>query len=130
LELSGGSGFAVGLTTALQFLPALILPGPAGLAADRFDKRKLLRVTQGWMGMCALVLGVLAISGVAHTWHVYLIAFAFGIGSTFDVPARQSFVSDVVGAAKLPNAIALNSASFNIARMAGPALGGLVIAAF
>jgi MFS family permease len=77
----------------------------------------------------ALVLGVLAVTGVAQTWHVYLLAFAFGIGSAFDAPARQSFVSEIVGPDDLTNAVGLNSASFNLARMIGPALAGLLIAA-
>lgn len=130
LELSGGSAFAVGLTTALQFLPALLLAPYAGLAADRFAKRQLLRVTQWSMAVLALVLGVLAITEVAHTWHVYLIALLFGVVAALDMPARQAFVSEMVGTQLVPNAIGLNSASFNIGRLIGPALGGLVIAAW
>jgi len=127
LELSGGSGVAVGITTALQFLPSLLLPGISGLAADRMDKRTLLRITQAWMAVAALVLGVLAITGAARTWHVYLLALLFGVGSAFDVPARQAFVSEVVGPELLSNAIALNSAVFNSARLIGPAVAGIVI---
>jgi len=130
LELSGGSGVAVGITTALQFAPTLVLPGLSGLAADRFDKRKLLMVTQVWMALCSLVLGLLAVSGTAATWHVYVVALLFGVGSAFDIPARQSFVPEVVGAERLPNAIALNSAAFNSARLIGPGLAGLVINQF
>lgn len=130
LEVSGGSGVAVGITTALQFLPTLLLPGITGLAADRFDKRTLLRISQAWMATWALILGLLAVTGVVQTWHVYLIAALFGIGSAFDVPARQSFVSEVVGGKNLANAISLNSASFNAARLIGPGLAGLVIHQF
>ena len=130
LELSHGSALAVGITTGLQFLPMLGLSAYGGLIADRFDKRRVLRLTQGWLALCAAVLGVLAVTGVAHTWHVYLIAFAFGLGTAFDNPARQSFVSEVAGPEHLPNAIGLNSATFNAARIVGPALAGLVIAAW
>ncbi len=130
LEVSGGSGVAVGITTALQFLPTLLMPGITGLAADRFDKRLLLRLSQGWMATCAIVLGLLTVTGMVQTWHVYLIAGLFGVGSAFDVPARQSFVSEIAGVDHLPNAISLNSASFNAARLIGPGLAGLVIHQF
>src|SRR3954470_21892777 len=130
LELSGGSGLAVGITTGLQFLPMLLLSPYGGLIADRFDKRRVLKVTQAWLALSAAVLGLLAITGVAVTWHVYLIAFAFGLGTAFDNPARQAFVSEVAGREHLPNAIGLNSANFNTGRIIGPALAGLVIAAF
>ncbi len=130
LELSGGSALAVGITTGLQFLPMLVLSPYAGLIADRFDLRRILKITQGWLALCAAVLGVMAITGVAVTWHVYLIALLFGVGTAFDNPARQSFVSEVAGREHLPNAIGLNSAAFNAARIVGPAVAGLVIAAF
>lgn len=130
LELSNGSGLAVGITTALQFGPTLVLPGLSGLAADRFDKRFLLKLTQVWMAACALTLGILTIAGMAQVWHVYVLALLFGVGSAFDIPARQAFVSEVVGPEKLPNAIALNSAGFNVSRLIGPAVAGLVIHQF
>jgi len=130
LELSDGSGVAVGITTALQFGPTLVLPGLSGLAADRFDKRTLLRITQAWMAACAAILGVLTIAGHAQVWHVYLLALLFGVGSAFDIPARQAFVPEVVGSERLPNAIALNSAGFNTSRLIGPGLAGLVIHEF
>jgi MFS family permease len=130
LELSHGSGFAVGLTTALQFLPMLLLSAYGGLIADRFNKRTILKITQVWMAACAATLGIMAITGVAVTWHVYLIAFLFGIGTAFDNPARQTFVNEVVGKDLLPNAIGLNSATFHAARIVGPAAAGLIIAAF
>jgi MFS family permease len=130
LELSGGSGLAVGITTALQFLPMLLVTPYGGVIADRFDKRTILRITQSWMALSAAILGVLAISGHAQTWHVFLLALIFGIGTAFDNPARQAFVSEVVSTEYLPNAIGLNSASFNAARIVGPAVAGLVIAGF
>jgi len=129
LELSGGSGLAVGITTGLQFLPMLLLAPYGGLIADRFNKQKILKLTQTWLALCAAALGVLAVTGVATTAHVYAIAFAFGLGTAFDNPARQSFVSEVAGRDNLPNAIGLNSATFHAARIVGPALAGLVIAA-
>jgi MFS family permease len=130
LQLSHGSGVAVGITTALQFLPMLLLAPVGGLVADRFDKRRVLKITQLWLAGSAALLGLLTVTGLAHTWHVYICAFLFGLGTAFDNPARQSFVNEVVGPQWLPNAIALNSANFNGARIIGPALAGLVIAAF
>lgn len=130
LQLTGNSGTALGITTGLQFLPILLLSPYAGLVADRFPKRRLLQVTQLMLALPALVLGVLAVTGVAQSWHVYLLAFLFGIGSAFDGPARQAFVSEIVGPDELTNAVGLNSASFNLARMIGPALAGVMIAAF
>ena len=129
LELSGQSGTAIGITTGLQFLPVLLLSPYAGVIADRMPKRRLLQLTQLAMAATSLVLGVLAVSGVAQTWHVYLIAFVFGVGSAFDAPARQSFVSEMVGPDDLTNAVGLNSATFNTARIAGPGLAGLMIGA-
>ncbi len=130
LELSGGSAAAVGITTGLQFLPMLLLSAYGGLIADRFDKRKILVLTQAWLALCATALGLAAVSGVATTSLVYLIALMFGIGTAFDNPARQSYVSEVAGPEHLPNAIGLNSATFHAARIVGPAAAGLVIAAF
>ena len=130
LELSHGSGLAVGITTGLQFLPMLLLSAYGGLVADRLDKRRVLRLTQAWLALTSAALGILAVTGLAVTWHVYLIAFAFGIGTAFDNPARQAFVSEVAGSEHLTNAIGLNSATFNAARIVGPAVAGLVISAF
>jgi len=129
LQLTHNSGSALGITTGLQFLPILLLSPYAGLIADRFPKRRLLQVTQMMLAVPALILGVLAVTGVAQSWHVYVLAFIFGIGSAFDAPARQSFVSEIVGPDDLTNAVGLNSASFNLARMIGPALAGVLIAA-
>lgn len=130
LQLTNGSGTAIGITTGLQFLPMLLLSPFAGLIADRMPKRRLLQITQLSMGAVSLVLGLLAVTGAAQPWHVYLIAFVFGIATAFDAPARQSFVSEMVGADDLTNAVGLNSASFNTARIIGPAVAGLLIAAF
>lgn len=130
LELSGGSALAVGITTALQFLPSLLLSPYGGVLADRFDKRSVLRVSQTWMAICALALGLAAISGVATTPMVFALALLFGVGSAIDVPARQAFVSEMVGSELLTNAIALNAATFHLARILGPAIAGLVIHAF
>lgn len=127
LELSAGSAVAVGITTALQFLPALLLAPLGGLLADRFDKRIVLRCTQTWMALCALVLGLLTLLGHAQVWHVYVLAFVFGIGSALDMPARQAFVSEIVGTKLLANAVALNSVSFHLARLIGPAVAGIMI---
>ena len=128
LELSGGSALAVGITTGLQFLPMLVLTPYGGLIADRFDKRRILKITQSWLALCAMVLGLLAITGLATTEHVYLLALLFGLGTAFDNPARQTFVSEIAGPEHLPNAIGLNAASFHSARIVGPAVAGLVIA--
>jgi len=129
LQLTG-SGTALGITTGLQFLPMLLLSPIAGVVADRFPKRKVLVVTQLMMAAPAVVLGLLAVTGTASAWHVYVLAFCFGIGTAFDGPARQSFVVEMVGTDDLANAVGLNSASFNSARIIGPAAAGLLIAAF
>ncbi|MCC2033261.1 MFS transporter [Microbacterium allomyrinae] len=130
LELSGGSGTAVGITTAMQFLPVLLLSPLAGMLADRYPKRRLMQATAVMMAVPALVLGILAITGTAEVWHVYVLAFLFGAGAALDAPARQSFVPELVGKDEIANAIGLNSVSFNLARIVGPALAGLLIAAF
>src|SRR3954454_107459 len=129
LQLSHHSGTALGITTGLQFLPVLLLSPYAGVIADRFPKRRLLQLTQATMALASLLLGLIAVLGVAQTWHVYVIALAFGVGSAFDAPARQSFVSEMVEPDELTNAVGLNSASFNAARILGPALAGLMIGA-
>jgi MFS family permease len=129
LQLPGNSGTALGITTGLQFLPVLLLSPYAGVIADRFPKRRLLQLTQLTMAAASLLLGVLAVTGVARTWEVYVIALAFGVGAAFDAPARQSFVPEMVGTEDLTNAVGLNSATFNAARILGPALAGLMIGA-
>ena len=129
-ELTPHSGTAVGIVMALQFGPSLALLPFTGLAADVFDRRKLLLVTQSAMGMLALGLGLLTVFGAVELWHVYAFAFLLGCATAFDAPARQTFVSKLVGTADLSNAVALNSTSFQAARMIGPAISGVVIAAF
>lgn len=128
--LAANDGVALGITTGLQFLPALLLSPYAGLVADRVPKLRLLQVTQTVMAVTATLLGVLTVTGTVEVWHVYVLAFVFGVGSAFDAPARQSFVSEMVGPDDLSNAVGLNSASFNAARLAGPAVAGLLIGAF
>lgn len=127
LVLTGSAG-ALGLTTGLQFLPIVLFSPIAGVVADRYAKRSVLFVTQLAMGATAGVLGLLAITGLVEAWHIYVLAFLFGTASAFDVPARQAFVNEMVTREQLPNAIGLNSASFNLARMIGPAVAGLLIA--
>jgi len=129
LQLSHNSGTALGITTGLQFLPFLVLAPFAGLVADRMSKHRLLQLTNVAMAAPALVLGVLAITGRAELWHVFVLAFTLGAASVFDAPARQSFVSEIVGPDDVSNAVGLNSASFNAARLIGPAAAGLLIAA-
>jgi MFS family permease len=133
LQLHHGSAAeastALGLTTGLQFLPILLFSPYAGLVADRMSKRRLLQVTQAGMGLASVVLAALALTGVVTTLMVFAIAFVFGIGAAFDAPARQAFVSEMVGPDDLSNAVGLNSASFNLARVMGPALSGFMIAA-
>jgi MFS family permease len=123
-----GSGFALGLTAALQFTPILLFGTFGGLVADRTDKRKLLVATQSAAGVVALLLAALTLSGVVQLWMVYGLAFTLGMVNTFDNPARQSFVSEMVGKAQLVNAVGLNSAVFTGARVIGPAIAGLLIA--
>jgi len=128
LQLTDNSGTAIGITTGLQFLPFLVLAPVAGLVADRVPKHRLLQLTNLGMALPALVLGLLAITGTAQIWHVYVLAFLLGTAAVFDAPARQSFVSEIVDPEDLTNAVGLNSASFNAARIVGPAVAGLLIA--
>jgi MFS family permease len=130
LELSGNSGTALGFVTALQFTPMMLLSMYAGVLADRLDKRKLLIVVQSTFALLSLIMGLLVVFGAARLWHVFVFAGLLGIAQSFDTPARQAFVAEMVGADRLPNAVALNSATFNSARLIGPAVGGLLIAAF
>jgi MFS family permease len=127
-QLTHHNASAVGTVMALQFGPQLLLLPWTGWAADHVDQRKLMMVTQAAMGGLALALGLMTIAGVVQLWHVYLFAFLFGCASAFDAPVRQTFVAQLVGDAELPNAVALNSTSFNAARMIGPAAAGLLIA--
>jgi MFS family permease len=128
LELTHNSGTALGITTGLQFLPMLASMW-GGVVADRYPKRVILMVTQALMGCLALILGLLALTGSVRLWHVYVLAFALGMVTVVDNPTRQAFAVEMVGRDGMANAIALNSAVFNLARIAGPAVAGLVIGA-
>jgi MFS family permease len=128
-QLTHHNATAVGVVMALQFGPQVLLLPLTGFAADHLDRRKLLIATQAAMGALALGLGILTIVGLIQLWHVYVFAFLLGCVTAFDSPARQSFVSELVGEADLSNAVGLNSTSFNGARMIGPAVAGVLIAA-
>ncbi len=129
LQLSGGSGVALGLVTALQFGPTLLLGPYGGVLADRSDKRRLLVCSQALMGLLALGLATLVATDAVALWHVLVLAAGLGSVSAIDAPARQAFVSEMVGRDLLPNAVGLNSAIFNGARLIGPAIAGLLIGA-
>jgi MFS family permease len=128
-ELTNHNATAVGVVMALQFGPQVLLLPVTGFAADHMDRRQLLRTTQATMGALALGLGLLTIAGIVRLWHVYVFAFLLGCAAAFDAPARQTFVAELVGETDLSNAVALNSTSFNAARMVGPAVAGVLIAA-
>ena len=128
-QLTHHSASAVGRVMALQYGPQVLLLPLTGFAADHLDRRKLLIATQSAMGVLALGLGLLTIAGIVQLWQVYLFAFGLGCVTAFDAPARQTFVSELVGEEDLSNAVALNSTSFNAARMIGPAVAGILIAA-
>ena len=127
--LTDHNATAVGIVMALQFGPQLLLMPWSGLIADRFNRRRLLIVTQSLMGVLALGLGLIVVAGVAQLWHVYIFALGLGIVAAIDSPARQTFVSELVPDSSLSNAVALNSASFNGARLIGPAVAGLLTVA-
>jgi len=129
-ELTHHSATTVGVVMGLQFGPQLLLLPWAGYAADRFDRRRLLIVTQAAMGVLSLALGLLAITGFVQLWQVFVLAFLSGCVTAIDGPARQTFVSDLVGEEHLANAVALNSTSMNGALLVGPSVAGIVIAAF
>jgi len=126
LEISN-SGTALGLVTALQFLPTVLFGLWGGVLADRSDKRRLLIGVRAAMGAQSLLLGVLAVTGQAQLWHVYGLAALLGLTTAVEMPTRQSFVVEMVGPDDLPNAVGLNSAIFNSARIVGPAVAGLLI---
>src|ERR1700757_468995 len=126
-QLTNHSASAVGIVMALQFGPQLLLMPWTGFAADHFNQRRLLIATQAAMGVLALGLGILTVTGLVQLWHVYAFAFLLGCVTAFDSPARQTFVAELVGEADLSNAVALNSTSFNAARLIGPAIAGVLI---
>ena len=121
------SAVALGITTALQFLPMLLFGMYGGVLADRYPKRRLLLVTQTTSAVFAAALGVLDVTGVVQAWHVYALAFLLGSSAAVDTPTRQAFVVELVGPSDLPNAVGLNSATFNSARIIGPAIAGYLI---
>src|SRR5919201_1535605 len=125
-----GSPANLGLLTALQFAPIMVLTLFAGVIADRFPKRRLMFVIQTVSTIQATTIAVLTLSGVVELWHVYVLAFVLGIVSAFDFPTRQSFVSELVSREEFQSAVGLNSSVFNGARIIGPGMGGLVIAAW
>ena len=127
--LTKGSATAVGIVMALQFGPQLLMLPLTGYVADHFDRRRLIFVTQAVLGALALGLGLLTLTGLVQLWHVYVFAFLLGCVTAFDAPARQAFVSDMVGDVDLSNAVALSSTSFNAARLIGPAVAGVLITA-
>jgi MFS family permease len=127
-QLTHNNATSVGIVMALQYGPHALLLPVTGFAADHWDRRKLLFLTQTALGALALGLGLLTVTGVVKLWHVYVFAFLLGCVAAFDAPARQTFVSDLVVEADLSNAVALNSTSFNAARMIGPAVAGVLIA--
>lgn len=128
LQLTGGSGLALGITTGLQFLPFLLLSLWGGTLADRVSRRRLLILTQTAIGLLAIALGIITLRGDVTVGLVYVFAFTLGVVSSIDNPSRQAFVSEMVTLPDLPNAVALNSASFNLGRLIGPAVSGLLIA--
>jgi MFS family permease len=130
LELTNNNGTYLGLVTAVQFAPVLFFSLHGGKLADRFNKRKVLILTNILGGSASLGLGALVITEHIQLWHVFVLAAVLGISTAIDAPVRQSFTTEVVGQTDLPNAVSLNSANFNAGRLVGPALSGGLIAAF
>ena len=122
------SGVQLGFVTAAQFLPVLILAPWGGTIADRFPKRKILYLTQAMAGLLALALGILVATGMVRLWMIYVLAALLGLVYAVDHPTRQTFIVEMVGPNQLTNAVSLNSTQVNLARVAGPAIGGALIA--
>ena len=127
LELTNNDAASLGLVTAIQFLPAMLLSLYGGLLADRFSKRKLLLLTNFGAGLSSVVLGILVVTHSVQLWHVFALALLLGIFTAIDSPIRVSFTSELVGKDDLANAVSLNSANFNVGRLVGPALSGYLI---
>ena len=127
LELTNNDAAMLGLVTAIQFLPAMLLSLYGGLLADRFSKRKLLLLTNTGAGLSSVVLGLLVVTKSVELWHVFALALLLGIFTAIDSPIRVSFTSELVGKDDLANAVSLNSANFNVGRLVGPALSGYLI---
>jgi MFS family permease len=123
-----GSSTDLGLIVALQTLPVLLLGPYGGVIADRVDKRRLMVILQSAMGVQALALGVLTVTGVVTVWEIGVLAALLGLNNAFENPARQSFMSEMVGPENLRNAVTLNSVLVNVARSIGPAIAGILIA--
>ena len=130
LELTNNNGTYLGLVTAVQFAPVLLFSLHGGKLADKFNKRKVLILTNIVGGAASLGLGALVITEHVQLWHVFALAAVLGVSTAIDAPVRQSFTTEVVGQTDLPNAVSLNSANFNAGRLVGPALSGGLIAAF
>jgi MFS family permease len=129
-QLTPHSSVALGIVTGLQFAPLALFAPISGMIADRFPKRRILFATQSAMALTSLLTGVLVVTGAVQLWHIYVLAFVQGVAAALDNPSRQTFVSEMVPHESLSNAVGLNSASFNAARLIGPGVAGLVIAAF
>ena len=130
LELTNNNGTYLGLVTAVQFAPVLFFSLHGGKLADRFNKRKVLVLTNIMGGAASLGLGILVMTDLIALWHVFVLAAVLGISTAIDAPVRQAFTTEVVGQSDLPNAVSLNSANFNAGRLIGPAISGGLIAAF
>ncbi|MGW0883083.1 MFS transporter [Streptomyces sp. NPDC002671] len=130
LHITGNSGGAVGVVTALQFLPQTLFGLTGGVLADRYPKRRLLLLTQTAMGLQSLLLGLLTVTGAVNLLSVYALAFALGTATAVDSPARNAYISELVARERVATAVSLNAAQFNVARAIGPALAGLTVAAF
>ncbi|MBB5829266.1 MFS family permease [Micromonospora carbonacea] len=129
LELSDDSATALGVVTALQFTPVLLLTLLSGRLADRYDKRLLLFVANAFWTVLSFGMSLLVLTGLVRLWHVFVFAALLGVANAVETPVRQAFVSELVGTSLLPNALSLNAAVFNSARIVGPAVAGLAIAA-
>ncbi|QOC94009.1 MFS transporter [Micromonospora craniellae] len=130
LELSGDSATALGVVVALQFTPVLLLTLISGRLADRYDKRMLLFVANAFWTVLSLAMALLVLTGLVQLWHVFVFAALLGVANAVETPVRQAFVSEMVGTPLLPNALSLNAAVFNSARIIGPAVAGVAIALF
>ncbi|WP_225830081.1 MFS transporter [Streptomyces sp. NK08204] len=130
LHITGNSGSAVGIVTALQFLPQTLFGLTGGVLADRYPKRRLLLLTQTAMGVQSLLLGLLTVTAAVNLLSVYALAFALGTATAVDSPARNAYICELVARDGVATAVSLNSAQFNVARALGPALAGLTVAAF
>jgi MFS family permease len=128
-QLTHNNATAVGVVMAFQFGPQILLMPVTGFTADHVNRKRLLFATQAAMGILALGLGLLTVTGVVRLWEVYVFALLHGCVAAFDTPARQTYIMALVNEADLPNAVALNSTSFNAARLIGPAAAGVLIAA-